>query len=135
MDLLKLLRDRSAGRVRITLAKNYNDDLESVMASIGLPRRSSDLRKISRQEAINTLAMILWRDLAYGTQLIKQEEAHQRALEFVGEYASTGVEFYNNVQLSDNTSSWSPLSESTFDRCLLVVNQDSAVCVLAEDED
>jgi hypothetical protein len=135
MDILSLLRDRHVGRVRITFAKNYNEGLRSIVATVGLPEGSSELRKIAQEEAIDTMTSILWRDLAYTTELIKKEEAHQRAQEFINEYASTGASFYNNLQSAADSGPWSPVSDSTFDRCMLIVNTDSAVCVLAEDED
>jgi hypothetical protein len=145
MDLLKLLRDRHAGWVKITFAKNYNYDLKEVMARVGLSNGPSEPRKVSQEEAIDTMTAILWRDMAYRVELIDKEQAHQRALKFVGEYALAGAEFYNNLFLQgerDRSSpyefkshSFSEFSDSTFNMCLLIVNPDSAVCVLAEDED
>jgi len=135
MDLLKLLRDRDAGWVRITFAKNYSYELKDVIARVGLPGGPSDLRRISQEQAIDTMTRILWRDLAYRKELIAEEGAHQSALTFVNEYASADAEFYNNLELSGDSSAWFPVSDSTFDLCLLIVNKDSAVCVLAEDDD
>jgi hypothetical protein len=140
MDLLKLLKDRNAGRVKITFAKNYNYDLERVMARVGLPKGPSELRKVSNEEAIDTMTAILWRDMAYRVELIDKEQAYQRALMFVGEYALADAEFYNNLfwftdyALPGRFDSFSAVSDSTFTMCLLIVNPDSAVCVLAEDE-
>ena len=145
MDLLKLLRDRHAGWVKITFAKNYNYDLNEVMARVGLPKGPSELRKASQEEAIDTMTAILWRDMAYRVELIDKEQAHQRALEFVAEYALAGAEFYNNLFYygePERTSasvfqspSGSQFSDSTFNMCLVIVNPDAAICVLAEDED
>jgi hypothetical protein len=134
MDLLKLLKDRSTGYVRITFAKNYDYDLKAVMARVGLPEEPSALSKVSRDAAVDTMTSMLWRDLAYSGKLIEKEQAHQRAVGFIGEYAAVDAEFYNNLG-ADIPNTWSPLSSSTFDLCLLIVNSDSAICVLAEDED
>ena len=135
MDLLKLLSDRAAGDVKIIFVKNYSDDLKTVLTRVGLPAEPSDLRKISQEEAVDTVAEVLWRDLSYHHELIDKEQARQTALRFVDEYALAHAEFYNNRQLSGDSSAWLPVTHSTFDLCLLIVNADSAICVVAEDED
>lgn len=134
MDLLKLLRDRSAGWLKITFVKTRNCELKDVMARVSLPGLPSGLCQVTQEEGIDTLTTMLRRDLAYRGELIDKEQAHQSALKFVGEYASMEAEFYNNLQAVDSTA-WFPCSSSTFDLCLLIVNPDCAVCVLAEDED
>lgn len=135
MNLLKLLKDRAAGNVKITLAKNCTHDLKTVIKRVGLSAEPSDLRNIGREEAVDTVSEVLWRDLAYHHELIENEQARQAALRFVDEFALADAEFYNNRQASGDSSVWSPVSNSTFDLCLLIVNADSAICVVAEDED
>ena len=135
MDLLKLLSDRTAGWVKITFTKNYNYDLKDVMARVGLHQEPSALRKIDQEEAINTLTQLLWRDSAYSHEMIDKDQARTSASAFIHEYSMQGAEFYDNLEWYADSPAWSPLSASTFDRCLLIVNADSAICVLAEDED
>jgi hypothetical protein len=129
MNILKLLRERDAGLVKITFTKNYNYDLKEVMSRVGLRGGPSDLRRIDREESIETMAEILGRDLAYHHELIDKKQARQSALEFISEYALANAELYSDP------SAWFPVSTSTFDLCLVIVNSDSAVCALAEDED
>lgn len=135
MNLLGLLRDRAAGDVKITFVKNYNHDLKTAIAKVGLPAEPCNLRKISRREAADTIAEALSRDLAYHHELIDKEQARQAALSFIDEYALAHAEFYNNRQLSSDPSAWFPVSQSTFDLCLLIINADSAICFVAEDKD
>ena len=136
VDISELLQDRGCGFARIAFAKNYDLSLEEVLAGVGLQSGPNDLRAIDSLEAQTILCMLLSKDLAYGSPSTKADSARRHPTEFLAENARPDARIYTNIrQEGDRVVGWNAVSSSSFDGCLLIVNQSFVACLLVEDED
>jgi len=136
VDIPQLLQERSCGSVRVAFTKNHHSGLQEIVDRLGLQASPDDFRQVETVEATAILAIALARDLAYNVQLMSSEVARRRAAEFLSENIEPGACVYvNATRDGDQLATWSPVTRSTFDACVLVVNDSFAACVLVEDED
>lgn len=90
--------------------------------------RSDDIayREIDEVEARSSAISILFRDLAYNTEVMPLPQAERLADSFLAQFGSDGKYFTNN---------WTPATEATFDAGILVIGQKLCGCLWVEDED
>lgn len=85
---------------------------------------------------------ILWKDLAYSSELISEGEAAKVSYDFIREYSNGKSIFFTNVDWKESTASakerivsWTPFTDSTFDAGIIIKNENCIIVVWAEDED
>lgn len=139
MKLADILKKRDCGFLRITSIRNYNYDLNIVLNNLGFVSDLKYLREIDHADATLVIKEILWKDLAYGSEMMSEKEAHDAAIELIDTYSEQGTEFYTNGDWvnyhSKSGCSFSPLTEATFDAGVIIRSQEFAACIWVQDED
>ncbi|WP_460597955.1 hypothetical protein [Geomonas sp. Red276] len=79
MKISEIIKDRNCGYLRINSSATFSAPIEKIMESFGLFPFPKELKKINYQQAVNVIASILWKDLAYSCEMIKEETAYERA--------------------------------------------------------
>lgn len=149
----RMLKARDCGVTRCGMIRRWpGDRLEDLLLSFGLDVRHSQigdkpvedlltiLRPINQYEAIITVRDLLWKDQAYHVELMPLEQAQELAAEFISLVCSDEATYYTNLGIrvhTDTTSSLlsSPLTDSTCDGGVLVLEKDYVACFWVEDED
>lgn len=112
----------------------------SAASSFGLDRNDHHYREIAKNEAILILTALLWRDMAYGSEIMGYKQAKELATRFIKQ-EDIWSKIYTNSEWSSNKDgeyvlrSWSPGSGATFNAGIIVLSPDSVACVWIEDED
>lgn len=100
----------------------------------------------SKDKAIRILAQLLYRDMAYDTELMKAEEALELAEKFVSLFSEQSSQYYSNSEWRNDPlqtpgtfgaqlNGWSPFTDATFDSGIIVVDKDKIGIAWFEDED
>ena len=139
MTFREILKGRKCGYFRINSCWVYKAPLEKIMKSFGLFPNPEALREIDVKSAKEVLVSVLWKDLAYKTELISKELAEERAGFLIEQFQDSSTKMYTNgdwVNYHEKKSSgWSPLTSSTFDAGVIFVDRKHAACVWVEDND
>ncbi|AVS70040.1 hypothetical protein C8247_05990 [Paracidovorax avenae] len=138
---LDLIGERGCGFVRVSAVGRHGAALAQLLESFGLQPDAGALSEVTREVSAACVSALLWRDMAYGVELMPRERADAHAHRFLEECAVEGATFFTNGRWDlyhdggGGTSAWSPLTSATFSAAVLVVCPAVATCLLVEDED
>lgn len=140
MNPLELIYNRHVGFVRFACVSNYpNYDFKETLIRLGLFPKPDNLTEINKAQAEVSVAVLMWRDLAYNDESMHLDEANKIAREFVEFYATKDSKFYSNgdwhLYHQEESSQWSPMTDATFDGGVVIVSPSTAICFWVEDED
>lgn len=140
MNIRDILKKRNCGFLNIQCVNYYNEGLEKLLPRLGLAAKPEALTEISREIAGKIIRTVLWHDLAYGSEIMPEHEAQLFAQQLMNELTDADSRFYTNSDWSEVDgkpflSSWSELTEATFDAGIIIVNLDYAAVVWVQDED
>jgi hypothetical protein len=139
MKLKELVTLRRAGILRIQVQRNYDYDLKIILKNLGLVQEPESLLKITSAQAIATVETILWKDLAYNSELMPRATAREHAEYFVNEFTDDNTSTYSNGDWPEyhqrSSSGWNPMTSATFDAGVIVIHKDYVACLWVEDED
>ncbi|MFT6910439.1 MAG: hypothetical protein ACJAS1_007168 [Oleiphilaceae bacterium] len=139
MNIAQIIKERNGGYLRVDSRRVYNSSLEQVMGLFGLEPNSKLLEECDIDYAIEVVKTILWRDLAYNTEMVPEETALERATFLVNQFYEVESKLFTNGDFKDyhvqSTSSFNPLTNATFSAGIIILNSGYAACILAEDED
>lgn len=137
--LLQAIKERDGGFIRLVTAGNHGCALAQVMHSLGLEEKPEALSAVSPEVAANSVAALLWKDLAYGHEFMPWPKALAHGQAFVAEHDGDGATFYVNGEWDryhqGSGCAYTPLSDATFSAVVMVVHPEFAACLLVEDED
>jgi hypothetical protein len=109
------------------------------MESFSLAPHPEWLREITQDQAAEIIKTILWKDLAYSSEMIAEQSANERAKYLVALFYDGSAKIYTNgdwVNYHNKRSCGSnPLTDSTFDAGVLFVGGNYAACIWVDDED
>jgi hypothetical protein len=118
---------------------------DAFSASVGLRPIGSAWAELTAAEAPAALASLLWKDLAYGSELMPHAEATRLATAFLALFAAPRRYLTNfptvAAALTERLTarvvshSWVPVTEATFDAVVLVVATGPIGLVCVADED
>ncbi len=109
--------------------------MANALLRFGLKPDADALHIVKRIQAAKILAHLLWKDLAYGAEIMPFEEATALARMFIEGHSESGTKFYVNADWSRSSFGWSGLTDATFDGGVIAVSASVASCVWVEDED
>lgn len=138
---LDLIVERGSGFVRVSAVGHHGAALAPLLESFGLQPDAGALSEVTREVAAACVSALLWRDMAYGVELMPREKANAHAHRFLEQCAAEGATFFTNGRWDlyhdggGALSTWSPLTSATFSAAVLVVCPAVATCLLVEDED
>jgi hypothetical protein len=134
-----LVRDRKSGTVKITTIKPYDAIMPELLETFGLESDSEAFEEISSTEATLCLAVLLWKDLAYGVTCMPKERAEEHASAFMAEYFCDGARCFTNgrwdTYLEESSFPFASVTSATFNAVILLLSASVATCFLIEDED
>ena len=110
------------------------------MELFGLAPLPEQLREIEQTEAKGIIKTILWKDLAYSSELISEAMAIERANYLFSLFYDASVKLYtngdwDNYHESGRSAGSNPLTSSTFDAGVLFIGKKFSACIWVEDED
>ena len=109
------------------------------MKSLGLEPNASALTQVSPQVAADSVAALLWKDLAYSHEIMPLEKARNYGQAFVEQYDFESVTFYSNGEWNEyhqkSSFGYTPVTPATFSAVVMVVHPDFSACLVVEDED
>ena len=141
MKLSKIINDRSCGYFKVRFANIDVDDVpfENLMEYFNLAPIPDYLEECDFDYAVEVIKTILWKDLAYGIELVKENDAKKRAVYIAQQCYDENTRIYTNGDWSNyhirKGCNCHSLTESTFDAGVLFVGEKHAACVWVEDED
>jgi hypothetical protein len=135
-----IIESRKYGIVRCcSTLPDRNDRLSNVLIRFGLKGDASALHVVKRIHAAKILAHLLWKDLAYHSEIMSFDKATELARMFVENHSESGAKFHVNADWSRyhqvRSFSWSGLTDATFDGGIIAITPTIASCVWVEDED
>ncbi|OCQ23795.1 hypothetical protein A7985_07600 [Pseudoalteromonas luteoviolacea] len=109
------------------------------MEYFGLAPIPGYLEECDFNYAVEVVKTILWKDLAYGVELVKESVAIKNATYLVEQFFDENTKIYTNGNWANyhtiGSRSCNPLTNATFDAGVLFVGQKHAACIWVEDED
>ncbi|RPK10764.1 hypothetical protein [Priestia endophytica] len=138
-----LLKKRSAGKVTCSMAKRSQrsifEDINDFAEELGFQEVEASLNLIDKQIARKIITYVLSMDLAYDSDLDSKPIARDLCNYFVSLFSSK-AKYYTNAEFDEEwgyfkMAGWSPISLSTFDTGIIIVDQDNVGVLWVEDED
>jgi len=134
IDPRELVAKRNCGSVRYAVISDYSGDMNQVLAKFGLNADRALLVEHNRAGALDILASLLHRDMAYESELMPEQSARGIA-EAVLHPQRADATYFSNGNWAKRES-WNPLTSSTFDAGIIVREGESVyVCIWFQDED
>jgi len=138
-----VLEKRDAGIVTVELRDRASveaDDVsvvDSFVKDLGFKPLGRAWRAVDRDGAVTLLTAMLARDLAYFTQLMLPKTARYLATSFVDLFDRHAAKCYINGETPSIESGrcWEPLTDSTFDAAVVILDREKIGIVCVEDED
>lgn len=101
-------------------------------------------KEIDQESARRLVEAVLWRDMAYNSELMPRAQAQQLASQFLANFDSSARYFSNGTWHEEGNTftggsgsgiGWDPVTSATFDTGVLVIGPDRSGCLWVEDED
>lgn len=132
-DVLQFMQGITTEQIWLTVlgpaeAETYDD----VATVAGIEPLGKAWQEIGRSEALTVLADLLHRSLAYRAELMPAHRAEWLAGEFIGTFGAYGGRFATN---GNDRGGWTPATDYTMDRGLVVINDLGAGLFWVADED
>lgn len=139
MNIRTIIEDRACGLTTFKVVHRYDDCLDKMLEEFGLNSDVRLLREVDESTAASILKTIVWKDLAYGVELISEDDAQKRAKYIVSLFGGDDVKTYTNGQWEDyhtkGACSFNPLTDHTFDAGVIFIGRSFASCIWVADED
>ncbi len=139
MNIAEIIERRDCGLFRIGFTQQFNYPINSTLSDFGLYTEQEKLIEVSAEIAVQIVETILWRDLAYTSEIMPRENARQYAEYLIYQMAPAEPTFYSNAEWhryrQSGSFSWNSFTHSTFDAGILCIGRDSSMCIWVEDED
>lgn len=107
------------------------NEANSLVSARGYSALGDGWRQLSQSEAIEHLQEMLRTSLAYGVEMLSEEDSKNIAHELAEKFNSGASVWLTN----GDRGSWNPVTKSTFENALVVVDERNIALVLFEDED
>ena len=102
--------------------------IDAFVGTLGFKGLGDEWMEVPRIDAVQIVTKVLHKDLAYGVQMVTEEEATILAEKFIALFGEA-ARFYSN-----HFGGW-PISESTFDAGVVGISNDQLGILWVEDED
>ncbi len=139
MGLNEIIIARNSGLFQIKAITINGEAIEEIMGSLGLYPKPSCLREINRSAACEVLKTILWKDLAYHSQLLLESDATERASYLVNHFSTTDTKYFTNGEWENyhrkNGMLYDSLTDATIDAGIIFVNKEYVASIWVQDED
>ncbi|MBO3083016.1 hypothetical protein [Cellulomonas fengjieae] len=135
---LEIVRAREAQRVWVDAwSAPLGTSFDDVARRAGLEPLGDQWETLGRAAAVDLLALLLHRDLAYSGIAAPATQARELAEGFVGSFGPEECRYATNRPLRGGrfAPSWNPATSFTFDAGVIVVGRERAGVLWVADED
>ena len=138
--LAELVAARRSGVIHAHFTPRDGRELGDLLSEFELSPDVSALNRVDQQLAERIAALVLSQDLAYGIQLMPLTDAARLAAAFMELFAGSMVGCFTNADFSEkggrlSLSTWTPLTDATFDTGIIVLSTEHVGCLWVQDED
>jgi len=136
----RILEKRNCGNVSILKFESQTQIEGSEFVnflSINGFEGSTSIQKVAASKALNIFGYILTKDMAHKIPLMSEVEMKGYWKEIIGSLDGK-IDYYTNtseMDLTNWTGSYDPITDSTFDSCIIFKDSNSALVFIVEDED
>jgi hypothetical protein len=137
-DVVRMMRERSAGEIWLTLLQpGEAKDLDDVARIAGLEPLGRAWVEVDITRARHFLVAILHKDLAYNREVMTEHRATWLADEFLRSFGKFNSRFATNSPDMPATFpfSWTPATEFTFDAGIAIMGEAGSGVYWVADED
>lgn len=135
IEPLNIFEARDAGEIKYVVITDYSNDMNRILSRFGLFGDSNLLIEHNRETTLSILANLIWKDMAYESTFMLENEARQLANKIISEYEFSESKYYSNGNWAKRES-WNPLTESTFDAGIIITGPNHIYfCIWFQDED
>ena len=132
----EIFKLRDCGFLKISTVTLWKEPFSAVLKNLGLSENAKHLREIDIELAQEIVSKILWKDLAYGSELMSEGKASSFAGRIIEDYVNDDCVIYTNGTWErGELKGWNPMTGSTFDSGVIIKHPDYCSCIWVEDED
>ncbi|MEG0192273.1 hypothetical protein [Stenotrophomonas sp. YIM B13575] len=140
MDIAERIKqERGQDTIAGILPGAASATVTDVASSFGLLDSPECYEEIDAVEAAKVIENVLYRDMAYNTQIMPFSLDRELSGEFVAAFAGSDARFFTNGEWGRSMGAlgvgWTPVTSATFDTGVLVVSDQAVGCVWCMDED
>ncbi|QDT44720.1 hypothetical protein Pan241w_48360 [Gimesia alba] len=117
---------------------SISEDIETAdnfVKELGFKPLGNGWNELDQPTALKSLTQVLYLSQAYNMELMPFETAREIAKGFLELFDSYNASYYANGDFQSQSAGWNPLTESTFDMAVLVMDHESIGIICVEDED
>lgn len=131
---------RDIGITRCCSANVADMELGDIVSLFGLTTHDGLPTKIDAEQAKGVLETLLWKDMAYSSEIMPLKTAAKLAHNFLSSLNLERSVFFTNGDWylrSENVSGngWNSMTNSTFDGGIIAIDGGFAFCIWFQDED
>jgi len=139
-----ILNNRDCGIVHVHLAPRDSDAstprdaADSLVALLGFRPAHDHWQIVDRENTQRIISHILHQDLAYGSHMIRRETSDHIAERFTALFDQFKSHFFTNCTihiLEPLEFSWHPITDSTMECAVVIVDDANVGIIVVEDED
>ncbi len=139
-----ILDNRDCGVVHVHLGPRApdtstpRDAADSLVSSLGFRPARDSWETIDCVNAQRIISHIMHQDLAYDSPMIRRETSDHIAERFTALFDQFNSRYFTNCTLDilkPSGFSWHPITQSTFECAVVIVDDANAGLILVEDED
>ena len=123
MNIAQIISERRAGFLKIESKHIYDANIAAAVNSLGYAVGADCLTECDVQYAVDVIKTMLWKDLAYSIELIKEDAAITRAEYLISQFANSESTFFVNGDFKDyhtsSSSDFTPITTATFNAARL----------------
>jgi hypothetical protein len=139
--LTEIRTERRYGLMHAVIEARDTRPVTELLPLFGLSSQTQALLRVSETLALQIARSILHKDIAYHTEIMPLPRADELARKFLASFRGPPVDYFSNGSFTHHDdgsvtlSSWSPLTEATFDTGIIVLDAGHVGCLWVEDED
>jgi len=142
MNITEIISQRKYGHIWIRSTSTFSLERPSfvdVLSHFNLQPKPEALKVIDVKEAVNIIADLLHKDMAYDAECMAKDISLHRGDYLISQFYVVGATIYTNrrwnYEQSQLLNSWNSMTESTFDAGVIIRTDKISTCIWAEDED
>lgn len=133
---LSLLKQRPHTRIETIWRKKRS--LQNSLEDFRFTAHTKELRELNRNQAIETLEFLFWKDMAYESEYLPRKAARSLAVTLIRTLSEANSRYFSNGHWFEKEGklsfSWNPCTEAPFDGGIIIQNKDCYICIWFEDK-
>ncbi|WDE08489.1 hypothetical protein SG34_031700 [Thalassomonas viridans] len=139
MNISDIVKLRDCGELKISYITNWDYSMNQILDNFGLFPCEDKLKEVLLEDAQKIVEALLFKDLAYGSEIMTTKEATKCMEYFFSTFSSPNSRYYSNaVKGADNNQyifHINQFTDSLVDGGVVIIDGDIAVCFWVSDDD